>query len=48
VKRLRYYDDIGLLKPIQANQWTGYRNYSIEQHPRLNRIVALEAMGFLC
>jgi DNA-binding transcriptional MerR regulator len=44
-KTLRYYDDIGLLKPMHVDQWTGYRYYSVEQLPRLNRILALKALG---
>lgn len=30
-KTLRYYDEIGLLKPIHVNGETGYRYYSVEQ-----------------
>lgn len=44
-KTLRYYDEIGLLKPMQVDPWTGYRLYSVEQLPRLNRILALKALG---
>ena len=44
-KTLRYYDDIGLLKPMRVDEWTGYRYYSVEQLPRLNRILALKALG---
>jgi effector-binding domain-containing protein len=42
VKTLRYYDEIGLLKPAEVDQFTGYRFYSAEQLPRLNRILALK------
>jgi effector-binding domain-containing protein len=42
VKALRYYDEIGLLKPVKVDQFTGYRNYSADQLPRLNYIVALK------
>lgn len=45
-KTLRYYDDIDLLKPAHVDQFTGYRYYSIEQLPRLNRIIALKELGF--
>ena len=27
VKTLRYYDEIGLLKPIEIDRFTGYRYY---------------------
>lgn len=45
VKTLHYYDEIGLLKP-EVVTTTGYRYYSIEQLPRLNRIQALKDLGF--
>ena len=41
VKALRYYDEIGLLKPVKVDQLTGYRYYSVEQIPRLQRIIGL-------
>jgi len=45
VKALRYYDEIGLLKPVQVDQFTSYRYYSADQLPRLNYIVALKDTG---
>jgi len=45
VKALRYYDEIGLLKPAQIDRFTGYRYYSMDQLPRLNRILALKDLG---
>jgi len=45
VKALRYYDEIGLLKPVQVDRFTGYRYYSADQLPRLNRIVTLKDLG---
>lgn len=45
VKTLRYYDEIGLLKPVKVDRFTGYRYYSAEQLPRLNYIAALKKMG---
>ena len=42
---LRYYDEIGLLKPVHSDKFTGYRYYSAEQMPRLNRILALKDLG---
>lgn len=44
-KTLRYYDEIGLFKPAQVDQFTQYRYYSMAQLPRLYRIVALKALG---
>jgi DNA-binding transcriptional MerR regulator len=46
VKTLRYYDDIGLFKPLRVDPFTGYRYYSFDQLPRLNRILALRDLGF--
>jgi DNA-binding transcriptional MerR regulator len=46
VRTLRHYDDLGLLKPAEVDPLTDYRSYTIEQLPRLNRIVALKDMGF--
>lgn len=45
VKALRYYDELGLLKPAQIDRFTGYRYYSMDQLPRLNRILALKDLG---
>jgi effector-binding domain-containing protein len=45
VRALRYYDEIGLLKPVKVDQSTGYRYYSIEQLTRLNRIAMLKDIG---
>src|SRR5215475_7733944 len=42
---LRYYDDIGLFKPQHIDPWTGYRYYTADQLPRLNRILALKELG---
>lgn len=44
-RQLRYYDQLGLLRPIRTDPQTGYRYYSIRQLPRLNRILALKELG---
>ena len=46
VKTLHHYDEIDLLKPKLVHATTGYRYYSIDQLPRLNRILALKDLGF--
>lgn len=46
VRMLRHYDQLGLLTPSQTDPFTGYRYYSAEQLPRLNRILALRDLGF--
>ncbi|MEZ4516615.1 MAG: helix-turn-helix domain-containing protein [Chloroflexota bacterium] len=45
-RMLRHYDQIGLLKPSHTDKWTGYRYYTIDQLPRLHRIIALKELGF--
>lgn len=45
VKTLRYYDDLGILKPYKIDEESGYRYYSASQLPRLNRILALKDLG---
>ncbi len=45
VQTLRYYDDLGLLKPVEVDRFTGYRYYAFDQLPRLHRILALKDLG---
>lgn len=45
VSALRYYADLGLLEPAQTDPFTSYRYYSLDQLPRLNRILALKDLG---
>src|SRR5882724_1272682 len=44
-RQLRFYDQLGLLKPAQIDQQTGYRYYTVRQLPRLNSILALKELG---
>src|SRR5215467_16015235 len=46
IATLRHYDQCGLLKPNAQDPDTGYRYYSLDQLPRLNRILALKELGF--
>ncbi|WP_018931976.1 MerR family transcriptional regulator [Gracilibacillus lacisalsi] len=46
MKTLRYYDQIGLLEPIQIDVNNGYRYYSTEQFEQLNTIQYLKGLGF--
>ncbi len=46
VKALRHYGRLGLLKPAWIDRFTGYRYYTPDQLPRLNRILALKELGF--
>jgi len=46
VKTLRYYDELGLLRPAWVDRFTGYRYYTLDQLTRLNRVLALRELGF--
>lgn len=46
IKMLRHYDELGLLKPAHIDRFTNYRYYTLDQLPRLNRLMALKEMGF--
>jgi DNA-binding transcriptional MerR regulator len=46
MKTLHHYDEIGLFKPAQVDRFTGYRYYTFDQLPRLNRILVLKGLGF--
>jgi DNA-binding transcriptional MerR regulator len=45
VSALRYYADLGLLPPARTDELTGYRYYTLDQLPRLHRILALRDLG---
>lgn len=45
-RMLRYYEQCGLLKPVEVDKFTGYRLYGAEQIPVLFRITELRDMGF--
>ena len=46
VRMLRHYDDIGLLKPVEIDSFTGYRYYEVDQLLAIGRITSLKDMGF--
>src|SRR6476660_642379 len=46
IKALRYYDEIGLLRPAGLDEETGYRRYNGEQLLTARRIAALKELGF--
>ncbi len=47
IKTLRYYDEIGLFRPMEVDAHSGYRYYATEQFERLNSIQYLKDLG-LC
>ena len=42
---LRFYDKIGLVKPIKIDPRTGYRYYAYEQFHFIDRIKYLQSLG---
>lgn len=46
IRMLRYYDEMGLLKPEKTDKFTGYRLYSVQQISSLNKIIFLRDLGF--
>lgn len=46
VRMLRHYDQTGLLKPAKIDPISGYRMYSVDQIPLLNKIIYLRDSGF--
>ncbi len=44
-RMLRHYDKIGLFKPKHIDPETGYRYYTGDQLPELNRILAMKDLG---
>lgn len=44
-KTLRYYEDVGLLKPGYVDEVTKYRYYTTDQLPKLHEIITLKQMG---
>jgi DNA-binding transcriptional MerR regulator len=45
IKTLHHYDELGLIKPAHIDPITNYRFYTVEQLPRIHRIMALKEMG---
>ena len=46
LQTLRYYDQLGILKPTKTDESTGYRYYSAEQLLEINRIIIFKELGF--
>jgi len=46
IRALRFYDQVGLLRPAHVSPETGYRRYTPAQIAELNRIQAFKDMGF--
>ena len=45
-KTLRYYDQIGLLKPVRVDEFSGYRHYDEKQALTFVKIKNLQSAGF--
>lgn len=46
IRMLRHYDEMGLLKPEHIDKSSGYRYYSANQIPQLQKIVLLRDLDF--
>lgn len=46
IATLRHYEKVGLLKPAVLDPDTSYRYYSLDQLPRVHRLLALKDLGF--
>ncbi len=46
VVALRHYEQVSVLTPSRIDPETGYRYYQLDQLPRLNRLLALQDLGF--
>lgn len=46
IRMLRYYDEVGIFKPAQVDDFTGFRYYTAKQLPIINKIVQLRDLGF--
>ena len=46
IRMLRHYDEIGLLKPDEVDQFTGYRYYNEDKLTVAGRIQMLKNLGF--
>jgi len=46
IRALRFYDEVGLLRPAHVSPETGYRHYDVAQIVELNRIQAFKDIGF--
>ncbi|KAF0092076.1 MAG: MerR family transcriptional regulator [Fusobacteria bacterium] len=46
IKTLRYYDEVGLLKPAMIDEDNGYRYYTSDQLSQLHDIIALRQLSF--
>jgi len=46
INTLYHYDNVGILKPIYIDKFTGYRYYDANQLITINKIIALKDAGF--
>jgi len=46
IKTLRYYEDLGLIKPKEVDNYTGYRYYDEENVEAIYKIQLLKDLGF--
>ncbi len=46
IKTIRYYEEMGLIRPIEVDRWTNYRYYDETSIEKLSQISYLKGLGF--
>ena len=46
VKAIRFYEEEGLISPVEVDRWTNYRYYDESSIKRLSEITYLKDLGF--
>lgn len=46
VKTIRFYEEQGLIQPVEVDRWTGYRYYYQSSVEQLSKIIYLKDLGF--
>jgi len=46
VKAIRFYEEEGLIHPVEVDRWTGYRYYDESSVEKISEIIYLKNLGF--
>ena len=46
IKTLRYYEELGIIKPVEIDRFTGYRYYDAENIKNLKKVLLLKDLNF--
>lgn len=47
IQTIRYYENEGLISPVEVDRWTNYRYYDETSVVRLSEILYLKDLGFI-